>query len=285
MQTEASPPQHLSSPILRDYWSRVTTGFRTASPTANTPTTESDPIPSARSSQTPIVDCTDVVRTYSRGGGSRLFSQRTQATTVTAVDGVSLQIHQGELVGVAGPSGSGKSTLLHLLAALETPDSGEVTITGVDIASLGERDRTRVRRDHVGIVFQRFHLLPSLTALQNVALSLIEQGVGKRDRRARAESLLTDVGLGDRVSHRPAELSGGEQQRVAVARALSGDPDLVIADEPTGELDSTASEAVLDLLATVADEHAVVVASHDPAAIDRMERVLRLRDGKLQTDG
>ncbi|MDB2269832.1 ABC transporter ATP-binding protein [Halorubrum ezzemoulense] len=234
-------------------------------------------------SDSPIVQCTEVVRTYTRGGTGSLFS-RQSGTSVTAVDAVSMAVQRGELVGLAGPSGSGKSTLLHLLAALETPDTGNVAITGMNTSSMGERGRTAIRRDHVGIVFQRFHLLPSLTALQNVALPMIEQGSGKRERRRRAQSLLEDVGLGDRLSHRPAALSGGEQQRVAVARALGGDPDLVIADEPTGELDSTASEAVLDLLADVAADHAVVVASHDPMAIDRMDRVLRLRDGRL-TDG
>nr|WP_256419323.1 ABC transporter ATP-binding protein [Halorubrum laminariae] len=236
-------------------------------------------------SQDPVIECTDVVRAYTRGGGRGLFSRNTQATTVTAVDSVSATIDRGELVGIAGPSGSGKSTLLHLLAALETPDSGQITITGTDTASLSERGRTRLRREHVGIVFQRFHLLPSLTATQNVALPLIEHGVGKRDRRARAQTLLEAVGLGDRLTHRPATLSGGEQQRVAVARALAGDPDVVIADEPTGELDSAASETVLDILADVATEHAVVVASHDPAAIERMDRVIRLRDGTRDTDG
>lgn len=231
----------------------------------------------------PVVQCRAVSRTYTRGSTGR-FSSRQTGTAVTAVDDVSLAVHRGDLVGLAGPSGSGKSTLLHLLAALETPDSGHVSITGVETTSMGERGRTAIRRDHVGIVFQRFHLLPSLTALQNVAVPMIEQGKGKQQRRNRAQSLLEDVGLGDRLSHRPAALSGGEQQRVAVARALSGDPDLVIADEPTGELDSTASEAVLDLLADVATDYAVIVASHDPLAIDRMDRVLRLRDGRL-TDG
>lgn len=254
-----------------------------AKPVATTP--HQDTASSDHASQDPVIECSDVVRAYTRGGSRGLFSNQTKATTVTAVDAVSLTIDRGEFVGIAGPSGSGKSTLLHLLAALETPDSGQVMISGTDTTALSERGRTRLRRDHVGIVFQRFHLLPSLTATQNVALPLIEHGVGKGDRRAKAQRLLEDVGLDDRLTHRPATLSGGEQQRVAVARALAGDPEVVIADEPTGELDSVASESVLDLLADVAAEHAVVVASHDPAAIDRMDRVIRLRDGTRESNG
>jgi len=206
------------------------------------------------------------------------------ATEVTALDGVSAAVSRGELVGIAGPSGSGKSTLLHLLAALDKPTTGRVDIDGTDTAELGEKARGRLRRDHIGIVFQRFHLLPALTAQQNVALPFIEWGVGKRERRDRSERLLQQVGLGDRLTHRPAELSGGEQQRVAVARALAGEPDLLIADEPTGELDSAAGANVLDLLAEVSEERAVIVASHDQAVLDRVDRTIRLRDGRVVND-
>ena len=272
---------HLRLPLKHFFSARMSSSDAESAATTLHP----DVSPSDHTSPDPVIACSDVVREYTRGGGRGLFSRQTRATTVTAVDSVSLTIDRGELVGIAGPSGSGKSTLLHLLAALETPDSGQVVIDGTDTATLSERGRTRLRRDHVGIVFQRFHLLPSLTATQNVALPLIEHRVGKRDRRAKAQNLLEDVGLGDRLTHRPAMLSGGEQQRVAVARALAGDPDVVIADEPTGELDSTASETVLDLLADVATAHAVVVASHDPAAIDRMDRVIRLRDGTRESHG
>jgi putative ABC transport system ATP-binding protein len=203
---------------------------------------------------------------------------------VTALDDVSVSIDRGELVGIAGPSGSGKSTLLHLLAALDTPTAGRVEVDGTNTSTLGEKARSRLRRERIGIVFQRFHLLPALPARGNVALPLVERGMGKTERRARAEELLEQVGLGDRLTHRPAELSGGEQQRVAVARALAGEPDLLIADEPTGELDSVAGETVLELLEELATERAVVVASHDQAVLDRVDRTIRLRDGAVVTD-
>ncbi len=232
----------------------------------------------------PVVSATDVTRSYTRGSSGGLFGGNRSATTVTALDGVSVSIDAGELVGIAGPSGSGKSTLLHLLAALDAPTSGHVEIGGRDTTALSSRDRTRLRREEIGIVFQRFHLLSALTATQNVALPLIERGVGKQSRRKRAADLLEQVGLGDRLSHRPAELSGGEQQRVAVARALAGEPELLIADEPTGELDSEAGAAVMDLLADLATDRAVVVASHDQAVLERVDRVIRLRDGQVVTD-
>jgi putative ABC transport system ATP-binding protein len=213
-----------------------------------------------------------VSREYRRG--------RDRATRVVALDDVSVSIAPGTFLGITGPSGSGKSTLLHLLAALDTPTSGRVLLGGTDTAAISERQRTRLRLDHVGIVFQRFHLLPSLSARSNVALPLVERGVPKRERHRRADDLLSQVGLGDRVDHRPGELSGGEQQRVAVARALVNDPDLLVADEPTGELDSRTGEVVLDLLSEMAEDRAVVVASHDPAVGERADRHLALLDGR-----
>lgn len=230
----------------------------------------------------PVVEAIDLRREYSRGRRRRFGSGPDTTTQVTALDGVSTQVDEGEFVGIAGPSGSGKSTLLHLLAALDTPSSGRVEIDGIDTAGLSERARSRLRRERIGIVFQRFHLLPALTAQQNVALPLLERGIGKTERRDRAATLLETVGLGDRLDHRPAELSGGEQQRVAVARALTGEPSLLVADEPTGELDSVSGATVLDLLEEVAETRAVVVASHDQAVLDRADRVVHLRDGKVQ---
>jgi putative ABC transport system ATP-binding protein len=227
----------------------------------------------------PVVQCTGVTREYTRGSGSWFGSR--DRPTVTALDGVSLSIHPGEVVGIAGPSGSGKSTLLHLLAALDTPTSGEVTVAGERLSSLSGRQRGQLRLANVGIVFQHFHLLPSLSARANVALPLVQQGIGKRGRRERATELLSEVGLADRADHRPAQLSGGEQQRVAIARALSTDPDLVIADEPTGELDTATGEVVLDVLAALGDEQAVVVASHDQQALDRTDHCLHLQDGQI----
>lgn len=224
-----------------------------------------------------VVSGNDLVHEYTRGQG-RLT---TDGPTVRALDGVSVAVARGEVVGIAGPSGSGKSTLLHLLAALETPTSGTVRLGGVDVSELGERGRARLRLDHVGVVFQRFHLLPALSARANVALPLVEQGVGKGTRRERASARLETVGLDDRTSHKPGQLSGGEQQRVAIARALVTEPDVVVADEPTGELDAATSEQVLSALAAVAEDRAVVVASHDEQALGTCDRMLRLRDGRL----
>lgn len=226
-----------------------------------------------------VCQCTDVVREYSRASG--LFGTGS-TPSVRALDGVSLTLREGEVVGIAGPSGSGKSTLLHLLAGLDTPTAGAVRLLDNPVGNLSGKERTRLRREHIGIVFQRFHLLPSLSARANVALPLIEHGIGKRKRRRRAESLLEQVGLGDRLTHKPGTLSGGEQQRVAVARALACEPALVIADEPTGELDTETGERVLSLLADVADERAVVLASHDQRALDAADRVITLLDGKRQ---
>lgn len=227
-----------------------------------------------------LVVCESVTREY-RGSDSRLT--RGDRRHVRALADVSLAIEAGTVFGVSGASGSGKSTLLHLLAALDTPTSGQVRVNGVDVSALGAGARTRFRLDNVGIVFQRFHLLPSLSARGNVALPLVELGVPKTERRRRAEAYLDRVGLGDRLTHRPAALSGGEQQRVALARALVTDPDLVVADEPTGELDSKTGAEVLDLLAEVAtqdSDRAVVLASHDQDALDRADRVIELLDGR-----
>jgi len=245
--------------------------------TSNNPST---PVPT---DPDPIVTCSNVTRTFTRGGDGGWLGRRSRgdAETVTAVADVSLNVFPGELIGLAGPSGSGKSTLLHLLAGLDTPTSGTVTLAGTKTDSVSSRQRTRLRLEHVGIVFQHFHLLPSLSARANVAVPLVEHGYSKQQRRERAEKLLAQVGLGDRTHHRPAELSGGEQQRVAIARALVSDPALLIADEPTGELDSDTGEQVLDLLAAVATDRAVVVASHDQQALDRMQQLVRLRDGRI----
>ena len=227
----------------------------------------------------PVASCRDVTKVYGRGAGR--WYRRRAGPEVVALDGVSLDVSPGEFVGLTGPSGSGKSTLLHLLAGLDTPTSGRVDLVGEALSSAGERARARLRLEHVGIVFQRFHLLASLTARSNVALPLVELGLGRRERRERAEAVLDRVGLADRAGHRPGELSGGEAQRVAVARALVADPDLVLADEPTGELDSEAGARVVELLADVATDRAVLVASHDPAVVDAADRTHRLRDGAL----
>ena len=201
------------------------------------------------------------------------------APTVRALDGVTLTVPERGITGIAGPSGSGKSTLLHLLAALDSPTDGRVLFDGTDTATLSSTERTRLRLESVGMVFQAFHLLPSLSARANVAVPLVEAGWSKRRRRERAESLLASVGLGDRVDHRPGQLSGGERQRVAIARALAADPRLIIADEPTGELDTDTGATVLDVLSEFADDRAIVLASHDDWALARADRVVQLRDG------
>ncbi|WP_135825266.1 ABC transporter ATP-binding protein [Halorussus ruber] len=234
-----------------------------------------------------VVECSRVTRTYERGGGGGWLSfgdgGREELPTVTALDDVSLTIERGEFVGLSGPSGSGKSTLIHLLAGLDTPSEGTVTLAGEEVSDLSQNELTRLRLEQVGIVFQRFHLLPSLSARANVALPLVERGMGKSERREEAADLLERVGLGDRQSHRPGEMSGGEQQRVAVARALAGDPLVVFADEPTGELDTDTGATILNLLGDLAEDRAVVLASHDEQALDRTDRVIRLRDGQVKS--
>jgi putative ABC transport system ATP-binding protein len=202
---------------------------------------------------------------------------------VRALDGVSLRIEQGEMVAIMGPSGSGKSTLLHLLGALETPTSGTIALAGRRFEGLGERDLTLLRRETIGFVFQFFNLLPALTAEENVVLPALIAGRRDEATRARAVALLERVGLGGRREHLPSELSGGEQQRVSIARALLLEPELVLADEPTGNLDSRSSGEILALLRELnADEgHTIVMVTHDPGAAATAGRVLFLRDGKV----
>ena len=238
--------------------------------------------PSEDAASRAAVRLEDVTHEYG-SGGSRLRSG--QGRTVTALRGVSMEIAEGEIVGLRGPSGSGKSTILHAVSGLLVPTRGRVELKGTDLARLSGRERTRERRRHVGIVFQRFHLLPSLSARANVALPLVQAGVPKPDRRDRATELLEGVGLGDRITHLPGELSGGERQRVAIARALVSDPDVLIADEPTGELDTATGADVLELLTDVARDRAVLVASHDDETLAVADRVVSLRDGRVIDDG
>lgn len=226
----------------------------------------------------PVI-CESVTKSYTRS--SEGWFGREDRPTVTALDNVSLSLPETGLVGIAGPSGSGKSTLLHLLAGLDVPTSGSVEIEGDRTDELSASERTRLRLDRVGIVFQRFHLLPGLTARANVAVPLVEQGVRKADRRERAAAALDAVGLEDRADHRPGSLSGGERQRVAIARALITDPAIVIADEPTGELDTETGNQVLDQFEALATDRPIVMATHDERALDRTNVTYRLRDGQL----
>jgi putative ABC transport system ATP-binding protein len=203
-------------------------------------------------------------------------------TYVHALRGVDLAVEAGSFVAIMGPSGSGKSTLLHLVGALDTPSGGELRVAGRSLAGLDEAALTELRRDAVGFVFQFFNLLPTLTAAENVLLPALIAGERAARREARAAELLELVGLADRAEHLPAQLSGGEQQRISIARALLREPDLVLADEPTGNLDTRSGQVVLDLLRRIADGgQTVVMVSHDPNAASRADRVVFLRDGRV----
>jgi putative ABC transport system ATP-binding protein len=202
-------------------------------------------------------------------------------TAVDALRGVSLDVATGQLVAVMGPSGSGKSTLMHLLAGLDTPTSGSVTVAGTEISTLDDAKLTRLRREHIGFVFQFFNLLPMLTAEENVLLP--ETIAGAKPDRAWMDDLMTRTGIADRRSHRPSELSGGQQQRVAIARALVTRPTIVFADEPTGNLDSKTGGEILDLLRASADEYrqTIVMVTHEGRAASIADRILFLADGLI----
>ena len=202
---------------------------------------------------------------------------------VHALDGVSLSVPRGSYTAVVGPSGSGKSTLMHLVGCLDTPTEGEVSVGGQDVAALSSRERTRLRGNEVGFVFQTFNLMPRLSALENVALPQLFQGVGKTERTERARTLLEDVGLGDRTDHLPNELSGGQRQRVAVARALVNDPEIVLADEPTGNLDTETGEKILALFDDLhAAGNTVVMVTHERYVAERAQRIVHLLDGAIE---
>jgi putative ABC transport system ATP-binding protein len=220
-----------------------------------------------------VVSARDVVRRYGSGD-----------TAVDALRGVSLDIARGRLTAVMGPSGSGKSTLMHILAGLDKPTAGEVSVAGVDVTSLGDNELTKLRRDHIGFIFQFFNLLPMLTAAENIALPLKLAG-GKPDPEW-LEELVETVGLSDRLSHRPSELSGGQQQRVAVARALVSRPSVMFADEPTGNLDSTTSGEILTLLRDSVDGlgQTTVMVTHDAHAAAIADRIVFLADGHIVRD-
>jgi putative ABC transport system ATP-binding protein len=213
---------------------------------------------------------------------TRLFPM--PAGAVTALSHVSIRVDAGDYIAITGPSGCGKSTLLHLLGCVDYPTSGSVILEGRDVAGLGESGRSRIRLNRIGFVFQRFFLLPMLTAWENVELPQAEAGVAKASRRARTGELLAYVGLAERRDHLPSQLSGGEMQRVAIARALANRPPLLLADEPTGELDDESGEQIADLFDRVhADGTAIVVVTHNPAVAERAGRRLAMKSGRMVT--
>ena len=214
---------------------------------------------------------------------SRIFPM--PAGPVTAVADVTLQIAAHDHIAIRGPSGCGKSTLLHMLGCVEPPTGGTLLFRGDDVTTLSDRRRSLLRLRQIGFVFQRFFLLPMLTAAENIELPQSEADVPKAERRRRTQELLEYVGLGARATHRPSELSGGEMQRVAIARALANKPGLLLADEPTGELDRATGEQIASLLDRVnADGTALVIVTHDPALAERSTRVLSMRDGRIESE-
>jgi putative ABC transport system ATP-binding protein len=218
-----------------------------------------------------VIEVRDVTKVY-----------RTGSLEVEALRGVSFEIESGEYVAVMGPSGSGKSTLMHILGCLDVPSSGEYRLAGDDVSTMSEDELAHVRNKRIGFVFQQFNLLASLTAWRNVELPLLYAGIERGERRRRALEALDRVGLGDRVDHRPGELSGGQQQRVAVARALVTDPDLILADEPTGNLDSVSARDVMALLAELhASGRTIVLITHDAGVAEAAGRSIRILDGQL----
>ncbi|MFI6684143.1 ABC transporter ATP-binding protein [Streptomyces sp. NPDC050485] len=204
---------------------------------------------------------------------------------VAALRGVDLTVERGELLAIVGPSGSGKSTLLHIIGTLDLPTAGSVTIAGHDAAALTDRGLSALRAQHIGFVFQAFHLVPGISARDNVGEGLLYSGLPRAERRERAALALARVGLGDRMEHRPHELSGGQRQRVAIARAVVGEPDLLLADEPTGALDSASGKAVMELIHELNEEGATIaVITHDTEIAARLPRQIRIRDGRVVAD-
>ena len=219
----------------------------------------------------PIIRAKDLRKLYQVG-----------TTEVRALDGLDVEIEKGAYIALMGPSGSGKSTLMNVLGCLDTPTSGTYVLNGNDVSSLSDDDLAEIRNKEIGFVFQTFNLLPRYTALENVALPMIYAGIPKADRLARAEKVLKKVGLGDRMNHRPNELSGGQRQRVAVARALVMNPSIILADEPTGNLDSVTSDGIMELFSEInRDGNTVIVVTHEEDIAAHAEKTIRLKDGKI----
>ena len=222
-----------------------------------------------------LIDIKDVTKTYQMGA----------ETTVRALDGVSVAIEQGDYVAIMGPSGSGKSTLMNLIGCLDTPSSGSYQLNGREIAAMGDDDLAQIRNKEIGFIFQTFNLLPRADAVQNVELPLVYSGLPRRERKERAVKALESVGLGERKHHRPNEMSGGQRQRVAIARALVNAPSILLADEPTGNLDSKTGDEILALMDDLhVKGNTIILVTHEDELAQHAARVIRLRDGKIVSD-
>ncbi len=222
----------------------------------------------------PILSIRNLKKTYIQG-----------KIPVHALNDVSFEVKRGEFLSIVGPSGSGKSTLLSMIGLLDMPTGGSVFIDGVEITKAKESEAPRIRREKIGFVFQHFNLLPALTAFENVEIAMRFFGISKKMRKERAFLLLTQVGLGDRVSHRPSELSGGQQQRVSIARALANNPAIILADEPTGAVDTKTREVIVELLKGLSEKgQTIIVVTHDIDVAQRTDRIITMRDGKIASD-
>ena len=224
----------------------------------------------------PFIHCRNLTKRYRKG-----------TIEVTPLEALDLDVAQTEFLALMGPSGSGKTTLLNLLAGVDSPSEGRLRVAGSDLTSLNRSQLTRWRAENIGYIFQLYHLMPVLTAYENVELPLLLRPMNRKERVRRVESVLELVGLGDRMDHRPNELSGGQEQRVAIARALVAAPPLLVADEPTGDLDRESATAILDLLKRLAKEHGktIVMVTHDPSAAAVADRILHLEKGRLVQNG
>lgn len=221
--------------------------------------------------QPPLIRLENIYKQYTLAG-----------ETFNALDGISLTVNKGDFMAIIGPSGSGKSTLMNVLGCLDTPTSGKYFLDGSEVEELSEGKLAVIRNTKIGFIFQSFHLLPKLKAIENVELPLVYRGMSASERRSRAKEALTKVGLGEKMDHVPNQLSGGQQQRVAIARALAGVPPLLLADEPTGALDSKTSRDVMELLKELNEEgNTIVLITHDPKVAEQAKRVVRIQDGQL----
>lgn len=220
----------------------------------------------------PVIKLEDIWKVYQLG-----------EVDLTVLKGINLAISQGSFVAIMGPSGSGKSTLMYMIGSLDTPSKGKIFLDGRDVSKLSENDLAQIRGRKIGFVFQQFNLLPNLTALENVTLPMVFQGRPEKERVQRAKELLKSLGLEDRASHRPAELSGGERQRVAIARALANDPEIIVADEPTGNLDSSTGKIIMDILVDLhkKEKKTIIVVTHDPNIAGYTDNTINIKDGQI----